>query len=193
MAISPVASVTAAGPALQMQSIHQAQPRAVCCFTLGKTIRRKSKNDGQPTGAQPTQLETANGPEAQPAPSALPVQPLSEAGKDLFVSSATTLGQDQTGNYSHLGSFRSASLAVSESAFAVQGNGFQARGFHRTVTFDAVEKDGDNLMQVHAELSQTVVGLTGGDGAGSPDKSLADLLSLLLADRSKKAASCLCQ
>jgi hypothetical protein len=37
--------------------------RAVCCFTLGKTIRRKSKNDGQPTGAQPTQLETANGPE----------------------------------------------------------------------------------------------------------------------------------
>jgi hypothetical protein len=36
--------------------------RAVCCFTLGKTIRRKSKNDGQPTGAQPTQLETANGP-----------------------------------------------------------------------------------------------------------------------------------
>jgi hypothetical protein len=36
--------------------------RAVCCFTLGKTISRKSKNDGQPTGAQPTQLETANGP-----------------------------------------------------------------------------------------------------------------------------------
>jgi PAS domain S-box-containing protein len=37
--------------------------RAVCCFTLGKTIRRKSNYDGQPTGAQPTQLETANGPD----------------------------------------------------------------------------------------------------------------------------------
>jgi hypothetical protein len=47
----------------QVAELADFETRAVCCFTLGKTIRRKSKNDGQPTGAQPTQLETANGPD----------------------------------------------------------------------------------------------------------------------------------
>jgi hypothetical protein len=125
----------------------------------------------------------------QPSQSSASLQPTqatqqtSALGSDVFTPSGAT--QQASAGTDPRDVLLRASFSASESQFTLQGNGFQAQGMTRDLTFQAMLQEGNQQVEVQGEISQTVLNLAVGGSSGTDTQNgntLQDVLNSLPAD-----------